>query len=156
VKVLPYGALLISLAALALSIVALRAAGRPGAEPVATDVATSNSDDLRQEVARLRAEVTEMTLRARSPAPGQRSAATPAGDPAASAGDRSRVPGGQESRRYVRFDAPSGVVLNDSGNGVLSVTNQDPSLTGKMLLVKGVRDDGSEETLRIVVPAPGK
>jgi hypothetical protein len=70
---------------------------------------------------------------------------------------RERVADKPEVTRYVRFELPSkalGVKQDEQGN--LSVTNTDPALTGKLLMVKGEAEDGTTTPLSIVVPAPGK
>jgi hypothetical protein len=70
---------------------------------------------------------------------------------------RERVADKPEVTRYVRFELPSkalGVKQDELGN--LSVSNTDPALTGKLLMIKGEAEDGTTTPLSIVVPAPGK
>jgi len=60
-------------------------------------------------------------------------------------------------RRFVRFDPPSPALrLRQLPDGAIAVTNTDPSLTGKYLVVPAHAEDGAVEQVPIVVPAPGQ
>jgi len=62
-----------------------------------------------------------------------------------------------ETRRFVSFELPSRALeVKQAENGALSVTNSDPTLTGKMLRVKARADDGSEQEVTILVPPPAR
>ncbi len=47
-----------------------------------------------------------------------------------------------------------GVSVTQEPNGAFSVTNSDASQTGEVITVTGVMDDGTEQDVRIVLPAP--
>ncbi len=75
-------------------------------------------------------------------------AAAPAGD----ADDDTHADG---SRRYVRFDAPERALsVRQLENGAISVTNTDPSLTNRTVVIKAITDSGTVHDLVITVPAP--
>jgi hypothetical protein len=58
---------------------------------------------------------------------------------------------------FVRFEVPSSAVaVTESSPGSLSVTNTDPELTGKTLVVRGHAADGTVQELTILVPAPAR
>jgi hypothetical protein len=152
---LVYAALLGSVAAGALSLLALARSSvpRPSPPPIAPPAAEGRGeDDLRAELAALRLEVAALRAHPGSVQPSQR-ATTPEHTPPSGASPDEGVP----QRRYVRFIVPTNAIeIHESETGAVSVTNQDPALTGKALMVKALRADGTEETLRILVPRPGR
>jgi hypothetical protein len=57
--------------------------------------------------------------------------------------------------RFVRFDVGrSNVAITQDDEGAIAVTNRDPTLTGKTLIVRGVTEDGSETAMTVTVPPP--
>jgi len=54
----------------------------------------------------------------------------------------------------VSFKAPDGVRIKSDANDAISVTNSDKRLTGKTIIVIAQRTDGTEESIRITLPAP--
>jgi hypothetical protein len=60
-----------------------------------------------------------------------------------------------ERKRYTSFVSPErSVEVKQDENGAVFAINRDPALTGEILLVEARRDDGSVETMSIVVPPP--
>lgn len=57
--------------------------------------------------------------------------------------------------RFVQLSSPEkGVSVKQMDDGSIAVTNSDPALTGRTLLIKARADDGTERDLTITVPAP--
>ena len=57
--------------------------------------------------------------------------------------------------RFVRFIAPSPALgVEQAPNGSISVHNTDAALTGQVLVIEAVAEDGGVYPVTIVVPAP--
>ncbi len=116
--------------------------------------AASGSD---AEVKRLTTRVAVLETRsgvAPPPAPDKETDdAPPDGGPAKPAA--SLMPDGQPA--YKSFDVPSAALqVRQESTGALAVTNTDPSLTGKRVVVIARAEDDSEHPVSIIVPAPEK
>lgn len=55
----------------------------------------------------------------------------------------------------ISFKSPDGLRVKTGENGAVSVINTDKRLTGKIMTVKAMRTNGTEENITIIVPAPG-
>ncbi|MFO0550897.1 MAG: hypothetical protein U0271_21080 [Polyangiaceae bacterium] len=74
---------------------------------------------------------------------------------AASSANPNQMPDG--APRFARFDAGgSNIEVKQEESGALAVTNRDPTLTGKVLIVRAYDADGHETTVTVVVPPPSK
>ncbi|MEZ4472806.1 MAG: hypothetical protein R3F60_18875 [bacterium] len=57
--------------------------------------------------------------------------------------------------RYQRFIAPVAALrIEQAESGALAVFNADPALTGQILEIRGVTEDGDEVPLTVTIPAP--
>lgn len=58
-------------------------------------------------------------------------------------------------RRYVRFEVPHrGLDVHQDARGSLSVRNDDPALTGQIVVVQGEDEDGARHPVTLTVPPP--
>lgn len=157
-----YAAIALSAGSLALSGWLL--ATRPGtAGPAAASASSCNCDDqaIRRELAELRqlsgqvaaqgAGIRALTERVN--AFDSRDGGSAAPRVAAAADHTDRLPSGDPV--YVELRAPSKAVsVKQDPNGSLSVTNTDPSLTGKTMVIQAVDGDGQKREVSVVVPPP--
>jgi hypothetical protein len=59
--------------------------------------------------------------------------------------------------RFVSLRSPSpSVKVEEQDDGALSARNDDPKLTGKVVMIEARRADGTIERIPITVPAPAK
>jgi hypothetical protein len=150
---------IVSLGALLLSVEALREA-RMAARPMlsASPAAIESGDaDLRREIEALRAEVAALRAQMENAELARRAAERSLAHlPAPEVGAVDGRGDAGRAMHSVHFVVPNpAVAVRESASGALSVTNQDPALTGKILIVKAVSEDGTEVSVPILIPAPG-
>jgi hypothetical protein len=114
---------------------------------------TSASDEVRAELGALRDEVAAL----RRERVQRQIAAAPAAPPTPADGGHTveARPLQPTPPRYVRFEAPAGLHVEQVASGDLQVRSTDPSLTGQLLTITAVDQDGGRAALRILVPPPG-
>lgn len=79
----------------------------------------------------------------------------PAGERAPAPAGAAAAPPAEEAPRLVRFTAPRrGVSIAQTEGGGISVRNDDPSLTGQMMVVQAEAEDGTSRPMTVMVPAP--
>ena len=94
--------------------------------------------DVQAQLAALRAEVAQ--LRASSPSSGPGRPTTPPPKP---------------GPRVVQFNSPSSAVaVRQLADGSIAVSNSDPALTGQIMTVDALDDQGTVTPMRITVPPP--
>ncbi len=136
-------------------IVSIYAALRPNAPPGSASWASERAelvraqDDLRREIAPLRAEVAELRLRA--PAAVSTGSAGAAVAPVATTG----APASSSAPDYVGYEVTNpALTVMPNGKGGLIVMNSDPALTGKTVTVSAKRANGEVVKLDVLVPPP--
>ena len=146
--------LAVALGAASLLLSGWTAFGRRGAVSDGRPTAGSYDDrELRHEIAELRRRVDAAKAslgRSSEPLPLARQGA--GADPLA---DEEAAPRPPEARRIVKFEVPNRALeIHQGPDGSLSVTNTDPALTGRFMIVDATGEDGSVEKVSIVVPPP--
>lgn len=137
---------------LAVNVALLAAVLRPRAAPTPL----ANSPDARAELLELQAQVRSLQ---RDVAALQRQAL-----PAGPQRPEARDPDGGAARaafgeapppRYLRFEGPGALHIEQVESGDLRVTNTDPALSGHLLTIQAYDADGGRHALPVLVPPPG-
>ena len=124
--------------------------------------AKADTGQLAASIQRLHARIDQLEARLAKAPPATGAAATPdderpspagSADPSPSSAGEAR--GTFKGPRFVELQPPAkGIAVKQLEDGSFSVTNTDPALTGRTMLVKGKADDGTERDIAITVPAP--
>lgn len=148
-----YAPVAISIAALGVALFASNRGPSPGEaasnpQPVASITACVDAD-ARQELAQLRA---RLEAREKVPAP-RPLEATAIATPTALPGPTGKPKPGDGIRRYTRFEGVDPrVTIVQKDDGIFDIKTRDPSLSGTIMSIIAVGDDGVGDQMMIRIP----